>query len=236
MRRVIKESKVGCMCNMSEESVFGKDLGIMHELIVAGRSLGMGREAWAKLAHDRLLLFDVLKLIYGVGSCKVSVKQVDFSLPPAILYIDLGDGHLVCKPILHGGSNEWGPIGETLTRLPRDNTVSHPALAAPECSRRDDPSNMNANHLDFFMMHPTMIPVEWLKDLKSGIKVFFVGTVFKKPNGNLLVRYLKLGSGGFESGYDYLGYFAFEGETTPSISIGPEARIAYMWNPSMVKA
>jgi len=42
---------------------FGKDLGLMHELIVMGRKAGFGRTEWATLAHSDTLMRATLNFI-----------------------------------------------------------------------------------------------------------------------------------------------------------------------------
>ena len=44
---------------------------------------------------------------------------------------------------------------------------------------------LNANVLDFLLNHPHLIPEEW-----KGKAVFFWGTIYRSPDGDLYVRYL----------------------------------------------
>ncbi|MFH0814898.1 MAG: hypothetical protein V1902_02345 [Candidatus Falkowbacteria bacterium] len=53
---------------MSEKDVvrpvedFGKDLGLVHEVVVTGRKVGAGRDFWARLAHDEAFFRRVVEL------------------------------------------------------------------------------------------------------------------------------------------------------------------------------
>lgn len=42
---------------------FGKDLGLMHEVVVMGRKTGFGRDEWAKLAHSETLMRATLNFV-----------------------------------------------------------------------------------------------------------------------------------------------------------------------------
>lgn len=49
-----------------EEDVFGKNLGLIHEVIVTGRKVGAGKEFWSKLAHDEELFMRTVEFV-GLG-------------------------------------------------------------------------------------------------------------------------------------------------------------------------
>ncbi len=42
---------------------FGKDLGLMHELVLAGRKLGVGSDFFSKLAHNPMLFRRVIEMV-----------------------------------------------------------------------------------------------------------------------------------------------------------------------------
>lgn len=44
---------------------FGKDLGLIHEVVVAGRKVGATREFWSALAHNQWLIKDVVGYVFG---------------------------------------------------------------------------------------------------------------------------------------------------------------------------
>jgi hypothetical protein len=53
---------------MSGESEFGKDLGLMHEVVVTGRKVGFERNDWAKLAHSNELARATLNFVRSAGA------------------------------------------------------------------------------------------------------------------------------------------------------------------------
>ena len=50
---------------------FGKDMGLIHEVIVTGRKVGAGREFWARLAHDESLFQSIVPLVLNGGDASV---------------------------------------------------------------------------------------------------------------------------------------------------------------------
>ncbi len=48
-----------------QEEEFGRDLGLMKEVVVTGRKVGAGREFWSKLAHDEQLFREAVTLVLG---------------------------------------------------------------------------------------------------------------------------------------------------------------------------
>jgi hypothetical protein len=190
------------MSNSKSEVEFGKDLGIMHELAITGRALGMTRGEWSKLAHDKFLLYDVMKLIQGTGVLKMAMKPVDFSEMPAPKPNTWTDHRGNLRPYRHGGSNDWDAFCGNLNRHGRSVEVPHPALAHPGFCKLGDPELLNSNHLDFLLKYPSMIPVEWLDLMtRDWTRVFFIGTVFQLEGGNGVdvVRYLDYNDGAFEA-------------------------------------
>ena len=65
---------------------------------------------------------------------------------------------------------------------------------------------MNANILDYLLDHPELIPKDW-----KGKYIFFWGTIYRDPNNNLCVRYLRLG-GSSSYWYHFLLDYNFGGE------------------------
>lgn len=51
------------MCSVSD---FGKDLGLMHEVVVTGRKAGADREFWVKIAHDEGAFREAVKAVNGM--------------------------------------------------------------------------------------------------------------------------------------------------------------------------
>jgi hypothetical protein len=57
---------------------FGKDLGLIHEVVVTGRKVGAGCRFWARLAHDEDLFRRVFALVQG-GKTKVDKAWISFT-------------------------------------------------------------------------------------------------------------------------------------------------------------
>lgn len=56
------------------------------------------------------------------------------------------------------------------------------------------PPVLNANALDYLLANPHLIPEEWKRDGKGNTRtIFFWGTIYRRRDGNLFVRYLRWG-------------------------------------------
>jgi hypothetical protein len=56
---------VAATVRQTDESDFGKDLGLIHEMLVTGRKVGAGPAFFAALAHDELLFARVVGMVTG---------------------------------------------------------------------------------------------------------------------------------------------------------------------------
>jgi hypothetical protein len=61
------------------------------------------------------------------------------------------------------------------------------------------------NWLDFLLQHPEYIPESW-----KGKAVFFWGTGYRNPGGNLCIRYLYFGEGRWHWGYSWFDHDWFQ--------------------------
>lgn len=87
---------------MNNASEFGKDLGLMHEVVVTGRKAGFTSEDWGVLAHDESKIRQVLDLIRGNATLHSdSIIRVNRSMRPA--YPDW------MKEVLHPELGGTGP-------------------------------------------------------------------------------------------------------------------------------
>jgi len=50
---------------MSDVASFGRDHGLIHEVVITGRKVGAGQEFWSRLAHDEELFRKVVELVVG---------------------------------------------------------------------------------------------------------------------------------------------------------------------------
>jgi hypothetical protein len=63
----------------------------------------------------------------------------------------------------------------------------------------------NANLLDYLLAHPHLIPEEWKVDDKGNTRyIFFWGTVYRRSDGPLYVRFLCFSEGRWQAFYDWL--------------------------------
>ena len=54
------------MENLADSGVFGKEVGLVHKAIVAGRKVGAGRDFWIKLADQEEFFIKVMRLFLGI--------------------------------------------------------------------------------------------------------------------------------------------------------------------------
>ncbi len=54
---------------------FGKDLGLLHEVIVTGRKVGADRDFWARLAHDQGLLANVVTYVNSLDKTALGARN-----------------------------------------------------------------------------------------------------------------------------------------------------------------
>ena len=88
---------------MNSASEFGKDLGLMHEVVVTGRKVGFTSEDWAMLAHDEKKIRQVLELIRGNVTLQFdSIIRVDRSVRPT--YPDWA------RIVMHPELENLGPV------------------------------------------------------------------------------------------------------------------------------
>jgi hypothetical protein len=69
---------------------------------------------------------------------------------------------------------------------------------------------LSAIILDYLMAHSELIPESWKKDEKGNtIFIFFWGTIFRRSDGYLYVRYLYWNDGLWQAHYSWLGFVWF---------------------------
>jgi len=83
-----------------------------------------------------------------------------------------------------GGLWKWDPakISLYLSKKQRKGNISGHNLRRELLGKRV----MNANVLDYLLAHPELIPEEW-----KGKYIFFWGTIYRRSDGCLFVRYLR---------------------------------------------
>lgn len=64
---------------------------------------------------------------------------------------------------------------------------------------------LNANVLDYLMANPEVIPEDWKKDKEGNpIEVCFFGTIYRRSDGELCIRYLSWGIDKWSWGVKFL--------------------------------
>lgn len=67
-----------------------------------------------------------------------------------------------------------------------------------------DKKALNSNELDYLLACPELISDDW-----KGMHVYFWGTIYRKSEGRLVVRYLYFGDNEWKWGYSWLGSYFF---------------------------
>ena len=163
----------------SSVSEFGKDMGLMHEVVITGRKVGFTAENWGKLAHDEKIMAGVLEVLNGRAEIKQVSYLVDLDAPPMI-----PDGWKV-ESHVKGGQFKFDPAKIDGTYLSEEQKNGG-CLEGNKLRKKLQGKNpYNANLLDFYLAHPELIPDSW-----KGKAIFFWGTIYRNADGLLYVRCL----------------------------------------------
>ncbi|MEK7767713.1 MAG: hypothetical protein AAB368_15905 [bacterium] len=183
---------------MSGASEFGKDLGVVHEAVVTGRKAGWGREEWAKLAHDEVLMRSLLLVINGNGEAtnEMITHVIDCSVQPMI-----PTGWQI-NPKDQIASRFQGELVWSLEkiRLHLDPAQEGDGVLKGNALKKKLKGQpvLPANVLDWLLQHPAFIPSDW-----RGKAIFFWGTVYRGSGGDLCVRCLCWG----DRSWDWSGHW-----------------------------
>lgn len=91
---------------------FGKDLGLVHEAVITGRKIGVGRDFWSRLAHDEDLFRRIVSLAIQPESQDELAKQARFWREVFGIELDLAD---ITVPKKRNGFNWLIVIPEGMT-------------------------------------------------------------------------------------------------------------------------
>lgn len=80
---------------------FGKDHGLIHEVVVTGRKIGAGQEFWAKLAHDEDLFRKVVTLVDRNGIEATTSQKLARAIGIPVFGVEEAIRHLVLNPSRH---------------------------------------------------------------------------------------------------------------------------------------
>ncbi|MBT3730302.1 hypothetical protein HON59_00750 [bacterium] len=172
---------------MTNHSVsnFGKEIGLIHEVMITGGKIGVDKDFWIKLAHDEKFFSEVVKVYKEIKEIKPKENVIDCDVAPfmpkagtweerfwklgshvnnGIFKVEKRDDELYLnnrKVELHV-SKEW--------REENLGTKEH------ELEKElDGKFVLNVNVLDHLLKNPSLIPESW-KQYERGI--IFLGTLY----------------------------------------------------------
>ena len=151
--------------------VFGKDLGLIHELVITGRKIGVDRAFYASLAHDQNLFVKVAQLTKDY-------LTIDCDAKPFPQY-----KFLTIEKHIGYGKLIWDASKIKLYIL-RSHSEGNNLDLAVEKEIEEKPI-LNATVMCWLLQHPDLIPAEW-----KGKSVVFWGTIFLEEDGRRYVMCL----------------------------------------------
>jgi len=157
----------------SGASEFGKDHGLLHEVVVAGRKVGWGKDEWARLAHDEKLMYQVRAVMEGRADLFMKDCTIDCGADPII------PDDLTIKQHKRSAVWEWNDCEVDLYLAPRQN--SHMVEGHIIKNVVEDLNVLNACVLDFLLTHPYLWPKSWREAV-------FWGTIYSCSRGREWVR------------------------------------------------
>lgn len=105
---------------------------------------------------------------------------------------------------IKGGSLKWDPAQVQFHLSP--NQENGKVIEGNKLRKElEGKPVFNANLLDYLLAHPHLIPEEWKQDEQGRIRyIFFWGTIYRNSDGDLYVRCLCWGVGGWQWNYRWL--------------------------------
>lgn len=174
----------GCVAMESSASDFGRDNGLIHEVVVTGRKAGWGKDEWSKLAHNQKIMRQIADVLNGKAVIKRDGYHIDLSAAPKIP----GGFPLVVEEHGEGGMLWWDTDKIHLHQFPEQSQFyGTPARDIRQALPHLKPAGLvplNANVLDFLLENQHLIPQEWKKPTHTlrgdrRMRVFFFGTVYR---------------------------------------------------------
>lgn len=179
---------------------FGRDNGLIHEVVVTGRKAGWGKNEWGKLAHNQDIMEQIAEVLNGRARIERGIGYyVDMSVDPQIpewksLVVDEHTGKVALwwsadRIRLHRFPEQESEEGLTGWRIRRAIPKLKPLNLIP----------LNATGLDYLLAHQHLIPEEWKKRVATRrgdqpLRIHFFGTVYRNTATGKLnsyeVRYL----------------------------------------------
>ncbi len=177
-------------------SQFGKDLGLMSEVVVTGRKAGFNEKDWGKLAHDEDVMTEVLSVVRGHAAIQQKERVLNSSGHAIIVdYHGYADGEL--KIVEHKLGEGWSQL---IVRKGVDLFINNRKVilfrSPQQAAGKKIPGNelcdmipyqrlLNATTLDVLLDNTALIPPDWKKKA-----VFFPNTVYEDKKGKAFVPLL----------------------------------------------
>ena len=172
--------EMGSMATSSDISV-----GLAHELVLTACKAGFEPKDFTVLAQSEDKLRQVLSFVRGHAEVMAIAHVIDCDADPLIPY----DGWKV-EEHRKSGQFTWDPDAVSLHLSPSqqegkciEGNKLRQEMANKPC--------LNANVLDYLLRHPHLIPESWKVDERGNTRyVYFWGTIYRRTDGNLCVRFL----------------------------------------------
>lgn len=167
---------------MGNDNELMLDVGQANELKLAFRRAEWTNKEIKSLCEGDFLT-QVRKVLLGHAEIKAIEHLIDCDADPFVP----NDWSVVEHK--KGGQFKWDPARVSLY-LSKSQKNRKVIRGNHLCNELKDKLVLNANVLDYLLANPHLIPKEW-KDKY----VFFWGTIYRDPDGDLGVRYLSWGGG-----------------------------------------
>lgn len=164
---------------MTTKSAFSV-VGLAHKVCLAAEEQGYTPELMNALAEHPNLFRQMLQVQFGYAEVKILEHIINCDADPFV-----PEGWRV-EEHQRGGQFRWDKEkqkdalhldeGHQNGKIINGNKLRKKLAGKPV---------LNANVLDFLLAHPHLIPEEW-----KGRAVFFWGTIYRRADGNLCVRFL----------------------------------------------
>lgn len=177
------------------------DVGQANELKLAFRSADWSNDDIKRLCEGNVLV-DVRSVLRGHASIAVIQHVIDCDADPFNPWVS--DGFTI-EEHQKGGQWKFDPkqVEFFLANGQRGGKVIEGNKLRKELAKKPV---FNANVLDYLLAHPELIPDEWKTDGNGNTRyIFFWGTIYRRRDGYLYVRYLYWNDGRWNWSNRWLG-------------------------------
>ena len=183
---------------MADKFVLG--VGQAHELEMAMNRVGGWNAALVKRMCEGDRFAHIREYLLNLAEIKTAEHVIDCDAAPFVPQGWKVEEHQ------RGGSLKWDPrqVQFYLSPEQQNGKATRGEKLRKELAGKPV---LNANVLDYLLAHPHLIPEEWKKDEQNRTRyIFFWGTIYRDPHGNLFVRYLDWVDGRWDWLCSWLGH------------------------------